>query len=145
MKIVAILHEGRAVKAGVGKKGPWEMFEVELDSGDTATLFGPVSAGMEVETYDHEKYGLQYRIKRVSLEQIHEQLQGLIKMTNEMALQLHVLIAPPTATQASGYDQAKSTADRIKRPRPSQPVNPLDTIPSDPEDYDTSQLNGMFP
>lgn len=97
MEITQILHNGQPVKSGQGKKGPWEMFEVELDSGDTATLFGPVKVGMDVETYEHETYGLQYRVKRISLDQIYEEIQSHTKILKWIVNKLK----EPAQTQSS--------------------------------------------
>lgn len=138
MKIQAILNNGQPIKAGQGKKGPWEMFEVELDSGDTASLFGPIKIGMEVETYDHEKYGLQYRVKRVTFEQIHEELQALTKLIMSIVDQL--------AKRPTGYEQAQKTAERIQRPRHSggtgsEPTRTTYTA----DEYDPNALNEIFP
>lgn len=144
MKIQTILNNGQPVKTGTGKKGPWERYEVELDSGDTAVLFGPVAIGMDVETYDDPGYGLQYRTKRVSFADIQKQLHEIAKQVLWIVNKLSTISTPPPAP-GSGYAQAQNTAERLRRPRPTdQPSNPLPTGPLEVEQYNPGDLNGLF-
>lgn len=120
MKIVSLLNEGKAVKSGIGKNNkPWEMFEVELESGDTATLFGPIKIGTEVETFEHETYGLQYRVKRANpMDDIKKQLDDLTKMVKWLVQQQRSKAAPeavrPKAIAANeGPDEPEEESDGL--------------------------------
>lgn len=121
MKITNILNNGEPVKSGVGKNNKrWERFEVELDSGDTATLFGPVKVGTEVETFEDPSYGLQYRVKRVSLDKLEKQLEDqgaaietLTKLVKWLVQQERNKVN--SEATISGYDKAKAVADDIRK------------------------------
>lgn len=123
------------MKSGMGKNNkPWEMLEVELDSGDTCTLFGPIKIGTEVETYEHESYGLQYRVKRVSLEKLEKQLEDLTKMVKWLVKHAQ---AENTAAP-SGLDKARAVAEDIKAKAAA--VNEAEAA-----DEDTDSLASLFP
>lgn len=141
MKVTAILNDGRPVRAGQGKNGPWEMVEVELDSGDTASLFSPVKVGQEVETYEHEKYGLQYRKKRnlpgtEGLDELKTKLEEVHTMTRWLINELK--------NKASGYERAKATAERLK-PAQAPPEAPVEHFEADVSDadFDPAELNEL--
>lgn len=148
MKVTAILNNGAPVKAGQGKNGPWEMVEVELDSGDTASLFSPVNIGQEVETYEHEKYGLQYRKKRTvpgmeGVDKIKDALEEVHKLVRWLVTQ------EQNRQAGTGYDRAKATAERISRAkvepfneRPTPPVEHFEPDVSE-TDFDPAELNGL--
>lgn len=122
MKVTNVLNNGQAVKSGIGKNNkPWEMFEVELDSGDTCTLFGPIKIGAEVETYEHETYGLQYRLKRANaLDDVKKQLEDLTKMVRWLIQQ-----------------------QRKEAPKPVPKAVAANEGPDEPEE-DLDGLDGLF-